>query len=351
MKGRKKFDFFKNILTKMVFLVAIFASSIFSQNLYEMPFVNDNGITKCRRVVVGFKNLVILTPAGIDTVNTAIYKIKNNSFESILNQLNDKYGNTKIIKRIPDAVWGDTVIVNKNTGKVVNTVDLSQSFSIDFPKPVPLDSIIEVFKKLLIVKYAEPPLVISPLSTTPNDTYFGSQWNLNIINAPKAWDITKGSSSIKAAVIDIAGINSFNMADHEDFQLPGGGNKFVYGGFSNNGSSHAREVAGVLGAVTNNGIGVASLGWNTSIGAFLVDTSGGREVENIPSKIDGAVRAGFKIINFSIGFLNQYGCPADIDGLGDVTDAISRAYDAGVIMVAASGNVSYQVAVMGLFHI
>jgi len=39
-------------------------------------------------------------------------------------------------------------------------------------------------------------------SFTPNDSAYSSQWNLSMIQAPEAWDITKGNSSVKVGIID-----------------------------------------------------------------------------------------------------------------------------------------------------
>ncbi|MBW3568504.1 S8 family serine peptidase [Candidatus Parcubacteria bacterium] len=46
------------------------------------------------------------------------------------------------------------------------------------------------------------PNYIYKASFTPNDSKYGEQWNLPKISAPKAWDISKGSSETTIAVID-----------------------------------------------------------------------------------------------------------------------------------------------------
>src|SRR5260221_5205083 len=43
---------------------------------------------------------------------------------------------------------------------------------------------------------------IAHVSTTPDDPNFASQWHLSTIQAPSAWTITTGSSSVPIAVID-----------------------------------------------------------------------------------------------------------------------------------------------------
>ena len=70
------------------------------------------------------------------------------------------------------------------------------------------------------------------------------------VQAEQAWDITTGSSSLRIALIE------GGVASHND--LAG---KLVAGetGFSD---YHGLQVASVVGAATNNDLGIASLGWN-----------------------------------------------------------------------------------------
>ena len=51
------------------------------------------------------------------------------------------------------------------------------------------------------VEYAEPNY-ISKISLVPDDAYYPKQWALTKINAPMAWDLSKGSPSVVIAIID-----------------------------------------------------------------------------------------------------------------------------------------------------
>src|SRR5258708_36927 len=59
--------------------------------------------------------------------------------------------------------------------------------------------------------FVEKDFVARANTTTPNDPYFSSQWHLATIQAPNAWDITTGLSSITIGVID-----SGAQPDHPD---------------------------------------------------------------------------------------------------------------------------------------
>lgn len=100
---------------------------------------------------------------------------------------------------------------------------------------------------------------------TSNDTYYNSQWALNGksgMNAPLAWGITTGTSSVRVGIIDTG------IANHPDLD-----NNLISGkDFSNNDavtnddtSGHGTSVAGIIGAVSNNSKGVAGINWNVSL--------------------------------------------------------------------------------------
>ncbi|NIT57295.1 MAG: hypothetical protein GWN00_13990, partial [Aliifodinibius sp.] len=79
---------------------------------------------------------------------------------------------------------------------------MSQLFHVKFFQFVPIDSIITELEAMDEVLYAHGPVQTVSLAD-PDDPCFtdisgciagttGVQWNLNKIDAPKAWDITKG---------------------------------------------------------------------------------------------------------------------------------------------------------------
>ena len=127
------------------------------------------------------------------------------------------------------------------------------------------------------VLYAEPNYIVRA-DATPNDPRFLSNelYGLNKIAAPQAWDITTGSKNIVVAVID-EGID----LTHEDLQaniwtnpnpgsIPGiTGDIHGYDFRSNTGTIvpelHATHVAGTIGAVGNNNLGVVGVNWNASL--------------------------------------------------------------------------------------
>ncbi len=106
-------------------------------------------------------------------------------------------------------------------------------------------------------------------SADPNDFYYYDQWSLKNtqqygpgmvfdadIDAPEAWDITTGDSSIIIAIVD-EGVD-FN---HEDLSVVGGYDATGggSGGFPSGNDAHGTNVAGLAAAVGNNSIGVSGV--------------------------------------------------------------------------------------------
>lgn len=194
------------------------------------------------------------------------------------------------------------------------------------------DRVIDALKKNDLVEYAEPNYLLHP-DLIPNDpAWTNAEWNLQKINAPTAWDITTGSTSV--VVADVTG---GVKADHEDLIgkiLPGW--NFVDNNTdtsdTNNGysSGHGTIVAGIIGASTNNGKGVASLGWNIPILPLkATDSSGNINIANAANAIIYAADHGAKAINISY----SGGAPTSI-----MLDAENYAWNKGAIISASGGN-------------
>lgn len=113
-------------------------------------------------------------------------------------------------------------------------------------------------------------------SSTPNDPQYGSQWFLNQssdkdIDAPEAWDMTKGSSSVVVAVIDGHGyelnhpdmigkfVSPYDAVNDDNNPAP-----------ENQYANHGMPCAGLVGANTNNSTGVAGAGYNVKVLPIMI---------------------------------------------------------------------------------
>lgn len=241
------------------------------------------------------------------------------------------------------------------------------------------------------VEYAEPDyyrvLVIPDEGNDPGPLncgavegreYFEEQWGLNNtgqehtvsdpflgpiqvtgtpdadIDAPEGWDITTGDPAVKIAILD-TGIDCTSI-EHTGKCVEQVSFVTEYSSNLDDIAQHGTHVAGIAAVNSNNGIGVAGVGWNSSIGnlktCFEYDidlypplgifvTIGVCPVSSSAAAITYAADNNYHVINMSYGsdLVDENGDPAGIPSPPNVeTDAITYAWSQGVVLVAAAGN-------------
>lgn len=200
------------------------------------------------------------------------------------------------------------------------------------------------------VLWIEPNgLVHAAEEVVPNDDFYESrQWALQKIGLPAAWGIVRGMAA-PLAIID-SGID----LDHPDlasriWRNPGevagnglddDGNGYVddVAGWDFVGGDpipddrfyHGTHVAGIAGAATNNGRGIAGVTWETPLMAVRVlDQYGDGWWDDVAAGILYAVDNGARVLNLSLGG----GLPSQT-----LTRAVAHARARGCLIVAAAGN-------------
>lgn len=190
------------------------------------------------------------------------------------------------------------------------------------------------------------------LAATPNDPLYASQWpfssSIGRIDASQAWNYGT-SSSLVVAVID-TGID-FNHPDlaaniwSNSREITGNGIDDDGNGYrddirgwnfvSNNNNpmddnGHGTHVAGTIGAVGNNGIGISGVAWNVKLMPLkFLDRDGSGYLSDAVRAVDYARINGARIINASFGG----------GGFSSAMQtAIQRFQQAGGVFVAAAGN-------------
>jgi subtilisin family serine protease len=173
----------------------------------------------------------------------------------------------------------------------------------------------------------EQDVLVSALDTVPNDALWSTQWGWRLVGAPRAWDATKGASTVVVAILD-TGVDS----SHPD--LAGAtlsGRDFVNDDADPaDDEGHGTAVAGVIAARTNNREGQAGMCWACSVMPVKVlDASGSGKTSTIAAGIAWAADRGARVINMSLGG------PA---GSMAMQAAVAYAATKGVVIVAAAGN-------------
>jgi len=122
----------------------------------------------------------------------------------------------------------------------------------------------------------------------PNDPNYSEQWNLDLVQAPAAWEITTGGTTSQGDEIVVAILDTGFKVDHEDLEdniwinsaeTPGNGQDDDDNGYIDdlNGwnfanespnhasSSHGHRVTAIIGAKGDNGVGISGLNWNIKL--------------------------------------------------------------------------------------
>jgi len=214
------------------------------------------------------------------------------------------------------------------------------------------------------VLYAEPDYKVE-FTGIPNDPDFGSQWALlntgqTVDNDPglpgadmgaiEAWDLWTGDPEFRIAVTD-TGINWAhpdlaaniwtNPGEIAANGIDDDQNGWIddihgYSTFAGHGSpfdtdGHGTHIAGVIGAASNNGSGIAGLNWHCQLVALKVGSErDGAYISAILEAIDYILAMDIRVSN------NSWGCYQCFSQ--SLFDAIEKLERAGHIFIAAAGN-------------
>jgi len=157
--------------------------------------------------------------------------------------------------------------ISKSSDEISDAIGAVYLVQLDMSQGEDVQSAIEKLKKNPDVEYAEPNY-ISRLAEIPNDQYYNMLWGMPKISMPRAWDYTTGSSSVQIGVLD-TGIDytHIDLSANIDRSLGYYVSKGQYGIEADimDYHNHGTHVAGTIGAVGNNTIGVVGVNWNTTI--------------------------------------------------------------------------------------
>ena len=221
------------------------------------------------------------------------------------------------------------------------------------------------------VEYAHPNWIRKP-SSIPNDPQFSArQWNMTMLDMPRAWDINNGGAGVTVAVLD-SGINTVNAQyslktwngsaivstqvrfamspDLDPARIAPGLDFVFWDGPVVDIQGHGTHVAATIGQTTNNGVGYAGMAYNARIMPLKVCLGfwdfqfyisdigqpgyvdldiGGCPTSAIVEAIEYAANNGAKVINMSLGGIDP--SPAE-------RDAIAFATTRGLFVAVAGGN-------------
>jgi serine protease len=321
-------QFYKGLLLKRIILLFfVFVSVAFSQNQIlkkgRMFYLSNTVVVKFKSDV--YKNGNV----PVETLNKNLKKCSIQEAKPVLetNALSLKKGEESLSKIF-------TLTIDNQSDPVEAAHKIS---------------------KLSQIEWAEPKYVRTIDDNPVNDSLYLYQNNLGRIHVPAAWNISKGDSSVVIGIVDtgvdfthpdLAGNIFTNKIT--DAEYPGDTHGWDFGGESGTADNdphedvsvysngyHGTHVAGIASGVTNNSIGVASVGYNCSILPVKVSKNNNRSDNGLPYVVYGfegikyAADKGAKVINCSWGGYSYSSYEQEI-----IDYAISK----GALVVAAAGN-------------
>lgn len=223
------------------------------------------------------------------------------------------------------------------------------------PQGVHRDHLIKKLSQHPAIEIAEPNYMVQTLASplAPNDPRFNELWGLHNtgqsggtpgadISALEAWQTTTGSRDIIIGVIDTG--MDYNHPDlianrwENDGSYPGhqfGWSTLNASGDPMDSGSHGTHVAGTIGAVGDNGVGVAGVSWNVTLIPCQFLGAGG-----------GSTAGAIECISYFTDLKLNHGVDVKATnnswGGGGFSEALKLAIedggDAGILFIAASGN-------------
>ncbi|MDZ7401019.1 MAG: S8 family serine peptidase [candidate division KSB1 bacterium] len=250
------------------------------------------------------------------------------------------------------------------------TIGIDRWTTIRLPRGTDTQQIIAALQAHPAIEFAQVNHVYR-VHQLPNDPRIAEQWLIRTIQLDQAWHKTPGDPSVLIAIID-TGIDY----NHEDLAA----NLWLNGGEDANGdgridaadlngmdddangfvddlqgwdftdaphfpdggdyqdrdndpmdeNGHGTSVAGIVGAVANNAIGVAGVAPGCRLMNLRAGTSQGLlEEDDVASAIIYAVDNGVRVINMSFG---------DVATSQMLRDVCQFAYQSGAVLIASAGN-------------
>ena len=178
---------------------------------------------------------------------------------------------------------------------------------------------------------------LAPAVVIPGDPLYPDQYALGRVSAPAAWGRTTGTGGTVVGVLD-TGLDLTHPDLAANLWTDPDGAAHGYDFVADTAAvtdpvGHGTHVAGIIGAVGDNAVGVAGVNWHARLMPLRV-LGGADPAGAVARAIEFAVARGARVINASLAI----GPDARLE------EAVGRARAVGALVVAAAGNAGADLA-------
>lgn len=236
---------------------------------------------------------------------------------------------------------------NKAKSDQKGHIDLSLIYQLSYSSSISIKQAIHQLMATKLLEYAEP-YYLPQLTYTPNDPQLSQQYYLGLINAYNAWNINQGDSSITIGITDtgwetthpdlinkikinyndpINGIDDDNdgyIDNYLGWDLGMNDNSAQF-----ESTSHGVAVTGIAAAQSDNGTGIASVGFKSTFLPIKISNATGILTHAYQGIVYAADQNCF-IINCSWGSYDNSLFQEDIVNYAQINK--------GALVIAAAGN-------------
>jgi subtilisin family serine protease len=333
------------------FAICALIIGLTSSNIFGNDKVKDENVIERNGIKIMNNMLIIRVKQGVSA-------FEMESFANINTTV------SKITQMLPDSISLTYTMSNlfqfpsqRNFFDIIKAEDkLLRTYIIEFhDKFEPISFAHDFRKENSFIEISEPYYLPEFMLYMPNDARINNQVTaLELVKAFDAWEIEKGDPNVIIGISD-SGVNqnhediSSSIANNEG-EIPGDGidndgNGYIddYAGYNfaweaegspkdytaNFSNSHGQEVAGIAAATTDNSIGIAGVGFNSTLIPIKI-IENNRLTHAYPSIIYAAIR-GCKVLNLSWGTPKPF---SDID-----QSIINFAVAKDVAIISSAGNI------------
>ncbi len=204
--------------------------------------------------------VLVLFKSQVESGIIKASSLENDSFMSTFNSVVKNAG-ASVKKIYPAISESENSVFMQVKSETKSTLELISEFS-------KRDDVISV-----------SPNRISHVFSTPNDPYYisGDLWGLDKINAPQVWEDNIGSENVYVAVLDTGCYQHEDLKDNIATEYA---KSFIKGEeWYEDKNGHGTHIAGTIGAVGNNNLGVSGVAWKVKIIPLKVGNADG-EIED-----------------------------------------------------------------------